>query len=71
MIAVGQKVRFDPFSSATGIGAETVKGSNVVGTVVFVNDKHKWFLVDYQNGNEKLKTSFKFSEIGKLVKICG
>lgn len=65
MIKVGQKVRFDAFqcikSSVDKIKQETV------GTVVYVNEPHKWFSVQYC---ENQRTSFKFFEIGERVHIC-
>ena len=69
MIQVGQKVRFDPYKNMKGFGVELVRGVKVTGTVVLINEHHKWFSVEY--GNPKLRTSFKFSEIGSAVKICG
>lgn len=65
MVHVGQKVRFNPFA--------TIKDSiaqfrvTVIGTVVWINEPHKWFLVQYGNNQ---RTSFKFSEIGQNVHIC-
>ena len=69
MVEVGQKVRFDPFDAIKGFMAEDNRGTVTTGTVVYVNKQHKWFSVEY--GNPKMRTSFKFYEIGKTVKICG
>lgn len=69
MVEVGQKVWFDPFEVLTGFSSEDHKGTIVTGTVVLVNEEHKWFSVEY--GNPKMRTSFKFCDIGKAVKICG
>jgi hypothetical protein len=71
VIEVGQKVKFDPFKEHTGFASEGCKGKNVTGTVVFVNEPHKWFLVEYTGVGGKQHTSFKFYEIGKAVKVCG
>ena len=68
-ISVGQKVRFDPFEGIKGFGASDDRGNYVTGTVVSVNEPHKWFSVEY--GNPKMMTSFKFCEIGSVVKVCG
>ena len=68
MIKVGTKVKFDAFcefSSQGNIRAHLY----TTGTVVFVNAKHKWFSVSY--GDPKMRTSFKFCDIGKVVRICG
>ena len=67
MIEVGQKVKFDPFEELTGFGSESNRGKRVTGTVVMVNESHKWFSVEYG----KLRTSFHFCDIGQVVKICG
>lgn len=65
MIQVGQKVRFDAFENIKR-SVERIK-EITVGTVVYVNERHKWFSVQY---GENQRTSFKFTEIGKNVKIC-
>lgn len=69
MIIVGDTVQFDPFEHLMGFGASDSRGNYVTGTVVEVHYEHKWFLVEY--GDPKLRTSFKFCDIGKAVKVCG
>ena len=69
MITVGDRVKFDPFEEITGFASECIKGKLVTGTVVYINHEHKWFSVEY--GKPKLRTSFKFWQIGKDVKVCG
>lgn len=69
MVKVGQKVRFDPFYCASGMGAEAVRGNPVTGTVVYINWAHDWFSVEY--GEPKQMASFKFFDIGKDVELCG
>ena len=71
MIEVGQKVRFDPFKEITGFASEDNRGRSVTGTVVMVSVPHKWFSVDFSINGVKQRTSFKFSQIGKDVLICG
>ncbi len=68
MIAVDDKVRFDPFATVMGFGVEDHR-QTVTGTVVAVNYGHKWFSVEY--GCPAMRTSFKFTEIGKDVKVVG
>jgi hypothetical protein len=68
-ISVGQKVRFDPFKGIKGFDIGAFLGNVVTGTVVMVNEPHQWFSVEY--GDPKMLTSFKFSDIGKDVLICG
>ena len=69
MVVVGDKVKFDPFEDITGFGSSDNRGKLVTGTVVLVNYEHKWFSVEY--GNPKMRTSFKFCDIGNEVMICG
>lgn len=71
MISLGQKVCFDPFAEITGFASEDNRGTTVTGTVVLVCEKNQWFSVEYDCGGVKQRTSFKFSQIGKDVKICG
>ena len=68
MIKVGQKVQFDPFRELKGFDVGCLR-KTVTGTVVMVNEPHRWFSVEY--GNPKMLTSFKFCEIGSVVKVCG
>lgn len=68
MVAVGQKVRFDPFACTVGIDIGYSR-CEVTVRIVEVNDKHKWFSVEY--GDPKMRTSFKFCDIGQAVKIVG
>ncbi len=69
MVKIGQKIRFDPFYAITGFASEDNKGNHLTGTVIYVNEAHQWFSVEY--GDPKTRTSFKFCDIGKEVKICG
>lgn len=69
MVQVGQKVRFDPFETTTGFASEDNRGKPVIGTIVMINEPHQWFSVEY--GEPKMRTSFKFCDIGKEVNFCG
>lgn len=71
MVVIDDKVQFDPFDEITGFGSNDNKGKPVTGTVVMINYAHKWFLVEYECVGVKQRTSFKFSQIGKDVRICG
>lgn len=64
----GVRVRFDPFYHIQSFGSSDVKGNQVTETVVYVNRAHKWFSVEYGCG---LRTSFKFSDVGLEVVVCG
>lgn len=69
MVVVGQVVEFDPLAHCDGNGAEFYKGDVVLGEVVYVNYKHRWFLVEY--GENNAKTSFNFADIGTAVTVIG
>lgn len=68
MIEVGTKVSFDAFGQMSN---QSIIREHLytTGTVVYVNENHKWFSVEY--GNPKARDSFKFCEIGKEVKVIG
>ena len=68
MITVGEKVCFDPFEYIKGQDIAFYR-KNIIGEVVEVNYKHKWFSVEY--GCPAMRTSFKFCDIGTEVKIVG
>ena len=67
MIEIGQKVEFRPFWDVKGFAKNLHENDIVTGTVVYVNYPHKWFLVEY--GEKKVRTSFKFWELGAEVKL--
>ena len=71
MVVIDDKVQFDPFKEITGFASEDNRGKMVTGTVVFVHYQNKWFSVEYECGSEKQRISFKFSQIGKDVVVCG
>ena len=71
MIAYGAKVQFDPFQEITGFASEDNRGKLVTGTIIFVHYLNNWFSVEYECGGVKQRTSFKFSQVGKDVMICG
>lgn len=68
MIEIGTRVSFDAFGSMSN---QSIIREHfyTTGTVVYVNEKHKWFSVEY--GNPKTRDSFNFCEIGKAVKVIG
>lgn len=68
MVKVGQKVSFDPFAHIQNNSDGSLRG-RVTGYVAEVNYEHKWFSVKY--GDPVLRTSFKFCDIGKEVKVYG
>jgi hypothetical protein len=71
MITVGDKVQFDPFIEDKGFASRDCKGRLVTGTVVMVHRLNEWFSVEYECAGTKLRTSFKFHDIGRAVTVCG
>ena len=69
MVVVGQYVEFDPIGHIAFAGSEYYKGDVVLGEVVYVNYKHRWFSVEY--GENNAKTSFNFADIGTAVTVIG
>lgn len=67
-VKVGQKVQFDPWNDLKGLGIKEVR-SAVTGKVVAVYPAHMWFSVVY--GKHRLRTSFKFCDIGDGVIVLG
>ena len=65
---LGMQVQFDPFAEMAGYGVEMVR-KTVTGTVVYVNEKNRWFSVEY--GDPKQRIGFKFADIGRKVKLLG
>lgn len=68
MIKVGQKVRYDPLAHVKGFALADLRTEST-GTVVYINEKHRWFSV--VNDESRLRTSFHFCQIGRDVKVCG
>lgn len=64
-ITVGQEVCFDPFINITGFASEDCRGNYVIGKVVYVNQLHQWFSVDFDGQ----RTSFKFCDVGDTVML--
>ena len=71
MITIGEKVRFDPLEEIRFFGSRDQRWGFVEGTVVMVNEPHEWFSVEYECGGVKQRSSFKFSQIGMDVMVCG
>ena len=70
---MGKKVRFIPafVPRECPANAKTQKPDSVTGRVVHVNQEHGHFTAEYGWEGSKQKESFKFSQIGKDVTVCG
>lgn len=70
-VKIGQRVKFRPFDNINTYG-DTINGDELLsdlvreGTVVFINEHGQWFSVEW--GKRKARTSFKFTDIGKIPK---
>lgn len=72
MIGIDMKVRFVPsFRDSTVMTPEERKEATVTGTVVYINYEHKMFMVEFEDNGAVFKESFKFSDCGKTVTVCG
>lgn len=65
MIKVGQKVQCKPYAGIRMLG-EGVADEVVVGEVVYVNEIHRWFTVEYDKEHH-FRVSFNFNDIGDGV----
>lgn len=68
MIEVGHKVIFNPLGWMRWHG-QAIWTTNVIGTVVFIHNEHRWFLVEYTVDDYKIRVAFDFNDIGKSVKF--
>lgn len=70
MITKGQKVEF-VCAKKEKICGRYDEDRLITGVVTYVNQPHKWFLVEYPGVDRKLRIGFKFCDIGQLVCVCG
>lgn len=68
---IGKKVRFIPAFVPKEVGFNQQKPDHVTGRVVYVNREHGYFTAEYGWEGSKQRESFKFSQIGKDVTVCG
>ena len=73
MIKIGQKVRCEPLKDIKKLNVTGEVRKEVTGTVVYVNKPHKWLSVEYvcNTSGVKMRASYKFSQIGQDVILCG
>ena len=64
---LGQKVRFELFHDDRCPDVQAIR-CDTTGTIVAIYYNHGWFSVEYGN---KQRTSFKFSDIDRTVKLIG
>ena len=68
---VGQKCQFDPYREVGGMSDSFMNPNKriVMGQIIYVNYRHRWFLAEYGEHNKRI--SFKFCDIGRLVAVHG
>lgn len=68
----GAKVRFVPayFESKVLTVVER-RALSIKGTVIYINERNKYFVAEYDCGNTKQREAFNFCDIGKAVKMLG
>lgn len=72
MIGEGVRVQFVPSSlESDKLSAADRKRLAITATVVYINWEHTYFTCAWSADGVKRRESFKFSEIGKKVKVCG
>ena len=67
-LKIGQQVRFVPLKDVRVFGFED-DHSEKIGVVSYINIPHKWFLVEYDGIGCKLRSGYKFCDIGLYVFI--
>jgi hypothetical protein len=72
MIAVGTSVEYLPYFMVNERDTPEERLSNrIVGKVISVNNAHRFFTVQYMAHGVPIRESFKFSQLGEEVVICG
>lgn len=67
MVRLGQKVEFNPLHGIRLYG--DICTELVTGTVIFINEEKRWFMVEYDNNGIRLKIGFHFNDIGKNIEL--
>lgn len=68
-IKLGTLVKFDPFKGINITGFSAKIHREFVGKVVYINEPHNWFGVEYDSAGTKQRISFNFVDVGKTVRI--
>lgn len=67
-IKPGVKVTFNPFYGVKTLGLGGVS-DEVTGVVIEIYKDRRWFAVEYELGDQKLRSSFNFVDLGDKVFI--
>ena len=73
MIDIGQKMRFVPYwFKGANDTPQGVREKQTIGKVIYVDREHQKFTVKYSVcGGTQMKETFKLSQIGKDIHVCG
>jgi plastocyanin len=72
MIGIGMKVRFVPsFADSVTFTPEERRAHTITGKVAWINWEHKTFGAEFQCGRGKMQETFKLSQLGEAVFVCG
>lgn len=72
MIGEGMIVRFVPsFNDSDKYTPAERKAATITGKIDYINWEHRYFTAGWMASGARNRESFKFSEIGKKVKVCG
>jgi hypothetical protein len=69
---IGTKAFFVPsFDNSERYTPQERKEASVMGKIVYINQEHKYFTVEWDHYGAKQRESFKFGDIGKQVTVGG
>lgn len=68
MVKLGQKVQFKPLDGIRFPDCSETRDP-VIGKVIYINEPHRWFSVEYNGDATPLRTSFNFGDIGTKVHL--
>ena len=72
MIGEGMKVRIVPsFADSDKFTPEERREASLTAVISYINWEHRYFTVEWNAFGKVYHESFKFSEIGRKVSVCG
>lgn len=72
MIDVGKMIRFIPnFCASERFTPQERKAAMISAKVVYVNERHRYFLVEWNPGGVPIREGFLFCDIGEKVRVYG
>ena len=72
MIEVGRMIRFVPhFFESARFSPQERKAAMISAEIVYVNDAHRMFLVEWESYGVPIREAFLFADIGERVRLYG